>query len=69
MTEGGKEAPRADDEVVAKSEILAVQEQVSGVQRVLGEKTLENEIQHEAVSVAHGNSGYHVCRFSRGDWR
>ena len=53
MSEGGKEAVRADDEVVAKSEILALQKQVRELQRVLGKKTLENEILREAVKVAH----------------
>ena len=49
MSEGGKEAIRADDEVVAKAEILALQKQVRELQRVLGKKTLENEILREAV--------------------
>ena len=53
MSEGGKEAVRADDEVVARSEILALQKQVRELQRVLGKKTLENEILREAVKVAH----------------
>jgi transposase len=47
MSEGGKEAIRADDEVVA------LQRQVRELQRVLGKKTLENEILREAVKVAH----------------
>ena len=47
MAEGGKEAVRADDEVVARAEVLALQK------RVLGRKTLENEILREAVKVAH----------------
>jgi transposase len=53
MKEGGKEAIRADDEVVAKSEVLALQKQVRELQRVLGKKTLENEILREAVKLAH----------------
>src|ERR1700722_655987 len=53
MSEGGKEAVRADDEVVAKSELLALQKRVRELQRVLGKKTLENEILREAVKVAH----------------
>jgi transposase len=53
MSEGGKEAIRADDEVVAKAEILALQRQVRELQRVLGKKTLVNEILREAVKVAH----------------
>jgi transposase len=53
MSEGGKEAIRADDEVVSKAEIRALQQQVRELQRVLGKKTLENEILREAVKVAH----------------
>ena len=53
MSEGGKEAVRADDEVVAKAEVLALQKQVRELQRVLGKKTLENEILREAVQIAH----------------
>jgi len=53
MSEGGKEAIRADDEVVARVEVLALQRQVRELQRVLGKKTLENEILREAVKVAH----------------
>ena len=49
----GKEAIKADDEVVAKAEILALQKQVRELQRILGKKTVENEILREAVKVAH----------------
>jgi transposase len=57
MSEGGKEAIRADDEVVSKTEIRALQQQVRELQRVLGKKTLENEILREAVKVAHEKNG------------
>jgi transposase len=53
MNEGGKEAIRADDEVVSKAELLALQKRVRELERVLGKKTLENEILREAVKVAH----------------
>ena len=53
MAEGGKEAVRADDEVVAKAEVLALQKRIRELERVLGKKTLENEILREAVKVAH----------------
>jgi transposase len=53
MSEGGKEAIRADDEVVAKAELLALQKRVRELERVLGKKTLENEILREAVKLAH----------------
>jgi len=53
MTEGGKEAVRADDEVVASAELRAAQKRIRELERVLGKKTLENEILREAVNVAH----------------
>ena len=53
MSEGGQEAVRADDEVVAKAEVVALQKQIRELQRVLGKKTLENEIFREAVKIAH----------------
>ena len=46
MKEGGKEAIRADDEVVAKAELVALQKRVRELERVLGKKTLENECRH-----------------------
>ena len=53
MTEGGKEAVRADDEVDASAEIRALQKRIRELERVLGKKTLENEILREAVKLAH----------------
>ena len=53
MSEGGKEAIRADDDVVSKAELLSLQKQIRELQRVLGKKTLENAILREAVKLAH----------------
>jgi transposase len=53
MTEGGKEAVRADDEVVASAEVRALEKRIRELERVLGRKTLENEILREALKVAH----------------
>src|SRR3974390_1793994 len=53
MTEGGKEAIRADDAVVARAEVRALERRIQELERVLGKKTLENEILREAVKVAH----------------
>ena len=53
MAEGGKEAVRADDEVVASAEVRALEKRIRELERVLGKKTLENEILREAVKVAH----------------
>lgn len=52
MTEGGKEAIRADDEVVARAEVRELQRRIRELERVLGKKTLENEILREALKVA-----------------
>jgi transposase len=52
MTEGGKEAVRVDDEVVGSAEVRALEKRVRELERVLGKKTLENEILREALKVA-----------------
>jgi len=52
MTEGGKEAVRADDEVVARAEVRELEKRIRELERVLGKKTLENEILREALKVA-----------------
>jgi transposase len=44
MTEGGKEAVRVDDEVVAGSEVRAREKRIRELERLLGRKTLDNEI-------------------------
>jgi len=53
MAEGGKEAIRADEEVVASSKLKELEKRLRELERVLGKKTLENEILREAVKVAH----------------
>lgn len=53
MSEGGKEAIKADDDVVAASEVRELKKQIRELQRVLGKKTLENEILRDAVQLAH----------------
>lgn len=51
--EGSREAIRADDEVVSAAEVREFKRQVRELQRVLGKKTMENEILRDAVKVAH----------------
>ena len=53
MSEGGKQAVMTDDEVVAAAEVRELKKRIRALQRVLGRKTLENEILKEAVAVAH----------------
>lgn len=52
MSEGGKKAVRADDEVVAVSEVHRLEERVRELERLLGRKTMENEILREALAKA-----------------
>lgn len=50
-SEGALSAVGADEPVVPASELKALQTQVRELQRLLGKKTLENEILKEAVEV------------------
>jgi hypothetical protein len=49
MNEGGKEAVRADDQVVAASELRRLEERVRELERLLGRKTMEVEILQEGA--------------------
>ena len=49
--EGALEAVNADEEVVPVSEMKQLQNQVRELQRLLGKKTLENEILKEALDL------------------
>ena len=51
ITEGGKEAVRVDDKVVADAEGRALEKRIRELERVLGKKTLENEILREGNRV------------------
>ena len=50
--EGALSAVGAGEEVVPASEFRALQQQVRELQRLLGKKTLENEILREALDLA-----------------
>jgi transposase len=52
MNEGGKEAVRADEDVVAASEVRRLEERVRDLERLLGRKTMEVEILKEALEFA-----------------
>ena len=52
MSEGGKEAVRVDEDVVAASEVRRLQERVRELERLLGRKTMELEILKEALDLA-----------------
>jgi transposase-like protein len=52
MSEGGREAIRADDDVAAASEVRRLEERVRELERLLGRKTMEVEILKEALDLA-----------------
>ena len=56
-SEGALLVVGADEPVVPASEVRALQHQVRELQRLLGKKTLENEILKEAAEVAREKSG------------
>ena len=53
MAEGSREAIRADIKVVSIAEVRELKRQVRELQRVLGKKTMENEILRDAAQIAH----------------
>ena len=52
MADGGKKAIAVDDEVVAAAEVKELKQRIRELERVLGKKTLENEILKDAVDLA-----------------
>jgi transposase len=53
MAEVGRKAVAADDEVVASVEVKELQRKIRELERVLGKKTLENEMLKDAVDLTH----------------
>ena len=52
MLEGGLQAIAADEDVVGASRLRQLEKQVRQLERLLGRKTLENEILKEALDLA-----------------
>lgn len=52
MTEGGKTAIRANDQVVSAAEARAMKKRIRELERLLGRKTMEVEILKAAIEVA-----------------
>lgn len=52
MLEGGHAAVEADEDVVAASRVRELEKRVRDLERMLGRKTMENEILKEALEVA-----------------
>jgi putative transposase len=65
IAQGGKEAVRVDEEVLGSSEIRALEKRIRELERVLGRKTLKNEILWEAVKVAHGKTDLALAVIAR----
>ena len=54
MSEGGRAAIGADDEVVAAGRLRELEGRIRDLERLLGRKTMEVEILREALSAARG---------------
>ena len=54
MSEGGRAAIQADDEVVAAGRLRELEARIRDLERLLGRKTMEVEILREALSAARG---------------
>ena len=66
ISEGGKEAIRADEDVVPASEARKLEERVRELERLLGRKTMEVEILKEALDLARVKKPTLACtRFRR----
>jgi transposase len=52
MSDGGREAVRADDEVVPAAQLRRLEERVRDLERLLGRTTMDNEILKEALDLA-----------------
>jgi transposase len=52
MSEGGRTAVKANDQVVSKAEAKAMKKRIRELERLLGRKTMEVEILKEAVEIA-----------------
>ena len=64
MSQGGKEAVRADDEVVAASEVRRLEERVRELERLLGRKTMESSCSRKR-SIWRGQKNRCCCRARR----
>lgn len=54
MSEGGRTAVRADEDVVGSSRVRELEARVRDLERLLGRKTLEVEVLKEALAAARG---------------
>src|SRR4051812_38032785 len=61
MIEGGHAAVQADEDVVGTSRVRELEKRVRDLERLLGRKTMENEILKEAIEVARQNRPCRRC--------
>lgn len=54
MSQGGRTAVKADEDVVGASRVRDLEQRVRELERLLGRKTLEVEVLKEALAVARG---------------
>ena len=66
MAEGGLEAVRADEDVVAASRVRELEAKVHELERLLGRKTMETEILREALEAACPKNMRCACRRRHG---
>lgn len=52
MSEGGRTAVKANDQVISNAEAKAIKKRIRELERLLGRKTMEVEILKEAVQIA-----------------
>lgn len=52
MSDGGKVAMQADDQVVGAAEVRSLKKRIRELERLLGKKTMEVEILKEAIELA-----------------
>jgi transposase len=62
MSEGGRAAIQADDDVVAAGRLRELEGRIRDLERLLGRKTMEVEILREALSATQGKSLPGSCR-------
>ena len=68
MLEGGHAAVQADEDVVGTSRVRDLEKRVRDLERLLGRKTMENEILKEALDVARSSPRTPVAVGSARPW-
>jgi len=61
-----KKAVAEDDEVVASAEVKELKRRIREIERVLGKKTLENELLKDAVDLARQKTDLAIALITRG---